>query len=173
MLRRTAMKRSPFSVCFVLLSLLLLTGITSAAAPTPTPEKTGGSIFFDTTPSDATIWLDGAEMGNSPFTYFSAENRTFTVLVRKKGYRDYTDTISVSDGKRVVFTARLIQLPSDLSATTSTTTAPVTTATTVRKSTMKIPTPWPTPSPESPVDPAVGIGAALLGGLLVLRHGQF
>jgi hypothetical protein len=152
------------------LFLMFLASSASAVTPTPTQEKNGGSIFFDTTPTDATIWLDGAEKGNSPFTFFTEENATFSVRVSKKGYRDYTDTVSVSDGKRVVFTARLTQLPADLEVMT-TTAVPVTTVTTIRKSTMNVPTPWPTTSPGSPADPALAVGAVVLGaGYLVLRR---
>ena len=164
------MKRFPLAVCTTFLLLMFLAGSASAVTPTPTTEKNGGSIFFDTIPSDATIWLDGAEKGNSPFTFFSEENATFSVRVSKKGYRDYTDTVSVSDGKRVVFTARLEPLPADLEEVT-TTVVTVTTVTTIPKSTIKIPTPWPTTTPGSPADPSVAVGAAVLGAMfLVLRR---
>jgi hypothetical protein len=152
------------------LFLMFLASSASSVTPTPTQEKNGGSIFFDTTPTDATIWLDGAEKGNSPFTFFTEENATFSVRVSKKGYRDYTDTVSVSDGKRVVFTAQLTLLPADLEQLT-TTAARVTTVATIPKSTMKIPTPWPTTSPGSPSDPSLAVVAAVFGAvLLVLRR---
>jgi hypothetical protein len=177
------MKRLPFFLCLVFLLLLAPAGIASTDTATnttttnitmnataTTPEKEGGSIFFDTYPSDATIWVDNVNIGTSPFTYSSDKSATFIVQVRKKMYEDYTGTITVSDGKRVVFYARLTPVPHTLTEE-NTYVAPVTTATTIRKSTMIIPTPWPTTTPESPVDPAVVIGAAALGtGFVVFRR---
>jgi|WetSurMetagenome_2_1015567.scaffolds.fasta_scaffold00630_15 hypothetical protein len=160
------MIRCRWVVCTVFLVSLLVAGVASAVTPTPTQEKYGGSIFFDTSPTDATIWLDGAEKGNSPFTFFSEKNASFSVRVSKKGYQDYTDTISVSDGKRVVFNARLTLLPSDLEQVT-TTSARVVTVPTIPRSTMKVPTPWPTTSPASPADPVIPLGAAVLGAAFI------
>jgi hypothetical protein len=173
------MKRFPFVVCLVFLLLLVQTGITSAAstattttttATTTTPDRTGGSIFFETDPTGATIWVDNFEIGTSDSTYFSEKTGTRDVLIRKKGYEEYKGTVTVRDGKRVDFYAKLTPVPRGIPAE-NTPAAPVTTATTIRKSTMIIPTTWPTPSPKSPVDPAVVIGAAALGiGFSVIRR---
>jgi hypothetical protein len=160
------MRQFPLVACTAFLFRMFLAVSVSAVTPTPTQEKYGGSIFFDTIPTDATIWLDGAEKGNSPFTFFSEKNASFSVRVSKKGYRDFTDTVSVSDGKRVVFNARLTLLPADREVVT-TAPARVTTVTTIPKSTMKVPTPWPTTTPGSPSDPAIAAGAILLSALFL------
>jgi len=166
------MKRFPLRICLALLFLIIQ--VSSAASPatmtTTTPGMTGGSIYFETNPPGATIWLDNIELGTSPFTYYSEKTGTLDVRVRKKLYEDYTDKVVVIEGERVVFYARLTWVSSDISGET-TAAAPVTTATTISKSTIKIPTPWPTPSPESPVNPALGIGAAALGvGFFAIRR---
>jgi hypothetical protein len=177
------MKRFPFFVCLAFLLLLIQTGITSAASPTTTttttvtttattkiPERTGGSIVFETDPPGATIWVDTFEIGTSDSTYFSEKTGTRDVLIRKKGYEEYTGTVTVSDGQRVVFYAKLTPVSRAL-PDEDTPAAPVTTATTIRKSTLSIPTTWPTPSPKSPVDPAFVIGAAALGiGFFAIRR---
>jgi len=182
------MKRFSFLVCLAL--LLVVAGTVSAANSTETPATTatvnttttippaptettsdriGGSVYFETYPAGATIWLDNLEMGASPFTYYSEKTGTFTVRAQKKGYEEYTGTVTVSEGKRVVFTADLTPVTYDLSDTTHTVTT-VATTTAIRKSTITIPTPWPT-SPESPVDPALVLGAVALGtGLFVIRR---
>ena len=166
----TGMKRFPFLICLAVLLLLFQVGITSADSPTTTPGMTGGSIYFETNPPGATIWLDNIELGTSPLTYYSEKTGTLDVRVRKKFYEDYTDKVVVIEGERVVFYARLTLVPSNISDETTAAT-PVTTATTISTSTIKIPTPWPTTSPESPVDPAVVIGAAAIGiGLFVIRR---
>jgi hypothetical protein len=174
------MKRFSFLVCLAFLLLLLQTGTVSAdnttttpfattVRPTNTPELTGGSIFFDTYPTGAAIWLDNTELGTSPFTYFSEKTGTRDVLIRKKGYEDYSGHVNVMEGKRVVFTADLKEVSHDLPAET-TADETVTTATTMIKSAIRVPTPWPT-SPESPGDPAVVIGAVAAGiGLVVIRR---
>ena len=164
------MKRFAFFSCPAIMLLIFLMGIASASPTTTTPGMTGGSIYFDTNPPGATIWVDNIELGTSPLTYYSEKTGTLDVRVRKKWYEDYTDKIVVVEGERVVFYARLTPVSSVITDET-TPAAPVTTATTISKSTMKIPTPWPTTSPESPVDPAVVIGAAAIGiGFFAIRR---
>ena len=176
------MKRFPFFVCLAFLLLLVQVGITSAdflanttitnattTFTTTTPDTTGGSIYFETDPPGATIWLATVEIGTSPFTYYTENTGTLTVHIQKKGYEDYTDTVTVIGGRRVAFYAKLTPVPR-YTGSENTPAAPVTTATTIRKSTLNIPTSWPTPT-ESPVDPAVIIGAAALGiGFFVIRR---
>jgi hypothetical protein len=161
----TGIQRFPCLICLAFLLLIVLVDITSAdpqETTTTTPGPTGGSIYFETNPPGATIWLDNTELGTSPFTYYSEKTGTLDVRVRKKLYEDYLDKVNVIEGERVVFYARLVRVSGDITKETPIAT-PVTTSTTIRKSTIKIPTPWPTSSPESPVDPAVVIGAAAIG----------
>jgi len=178
----TGMKQFPFFICLAFLLLIVQVGITSAASPTTTttttattttPGRTGGSIYFETNPPGATIWLDNIELGTSPFTYYSEKTGTLDVRVKKRLYEDYTDKVVVIEGKRVVFYARLTPVSSDITDEI-TPAAPVTTAAAISTSTIKIPTPWPTSSPESPVDPAVVIGAAAIGiGFFAIRRRRF
>jgi len=168
------MNRSIFLICFAFLLLMVPVGISSAAFPvtttTPTPGITGGSIYFETDPPGATIWLDNIELGTSPFTYYSEKTGTMDVRVQKRLFEDYTDKVVVIEGERVVFSARLTRVSRRLTDEI-TAAPPATTATTVIKSTIIIPTPWPTSSPESLVDPAVVIGAVAAGiGFFVMRR---
>jgi hypothetical protein len=131
---------------------------------------TGGSIYFETNPPGATIWLDNIELGTSPFTYYSEKTGTLDVRVRKRLYEDYTDKVVVIEGERVVFSARLTMV-SRKGTDEVTAAAPVTTATIISTSSIKIPTPWPTSLPESTLDPAVIIGATAIGiGFFVIRR---
>ena len=177
----TGMKRFSFLFGLAFLILLGLAGIVSAdslnsttepvttPAATTAPDRIGGSIYFETYPPGATVWLDNREIGTSSFTYYSENTGDFDVRIEKKGYEKYSGRITVSDGQRVVFSAVLV--PVTISPVEERTTiAPVTTVTTIRKSTMALPTPWPT-SPQSPVDPAVVIGSAALGiGFFAIRR---
>ncbi len=163
------MKRFASLICPAFLFLIVLVGITSAATTETTSGITGGSIYFETIPPGATIWLDDIEAGTSPLTYYSEKTGTRDVRVRKRLDQEYTDTVVVIKGERVVFYARLTPVPNLADETP--TTRPVTLATTTRKSTIHVPTPWPTTSPESPGDPAVVIGAAAIGiGFFVIRR---
>ena len=171
------MKRFPLFVCLAFLLLLGQTGITSAASPATTatttatittPERTGGSIYFETDPPGATIWVENNEIGTSALTYYSEKTGILDVLIRRKGYEDFAGNVTVIEGKRVTFYTLLTPVSRETIAETPA--VPVTTATTIRKSTLNIPTPWPTPT-ESPVDPAVVIGAAVIGiGFFVIRR---
>jgi hypothetical protein len=175
------MKRFPFLLGLTFLILLGLAGIVSGdslnttteplttAAGTIAPDRIGGSIFFETFPPGATVWLDNREIGTSSFTYYSENTGDFDIRIERKGYEKYTGRVTVGDGQRVVFSAVLVPV-TFRPVEERTTVAPITTVTTIRKSTMTLPTPWPT-SPQSPVDPAVVIVAAALGiGFFAIRR---
>ncbi len=167
------MKRFPFFVSLVFLLLLIPADSVSASleTATTTPGRTGGTIYFETTPPGATIWLDNVEIGTSPITYYSGKTGTLEVRVQKRLYQDYTGTVTVSSNNRVDFLAQLTPLPSDLVPVTAPATQVTTATIPPKKSTIIIPTPWPTSTPESPVDPAVVIGAIALGfGVIVIRR---
>jgi hypothetical protein len=161
------MKQSPLFAGLAILLVLVLVATPSAASPTPTPEKTGGSIYFEIYPSDATIWLDNTEIGLGGLTYFTKKTGTFNVRVQKKGFETFTGKVTVGDGERVIFSARLTPSSGE-PVHENTPVAPATTAIPSRSLTLDIPTPWPTPSPESPIDPAVVIGSAVIGSIFFL-----
>jgi hypothetical protein len=136
----------------------------------PSEAVASSSVFFETNPPGATVYLNGTKVGTSVFTYNNATPRTYKVLIQKSGYEDYTGSVTVPEGKRVRYYAQLTPLGAGITAATAT---PVPTATTVGKSTLKVPTTWPstTPTPTSPVDPAIVIGAIGIGlGLVVVRR---
>jgi len=176
------MKRFPLLVCLAFLLLLVQAGFASAetttmtttatsttAVTTTTPDRIGGSIYFETDPPGARIWLDNIEIGTSPFTYYTEKTGTLDVSVWKKGYEGNAFTVTVEEGRRVDFYARLTEVPRTV-FDEETPATPVATATTIRKSTITIPTPWPTTA-QSPADPAVVIGAAGIGiGFFAIRR---
>jgi hypothetical protein len=164
------MKQSPFFVCLVFLLLLLPIAVVSASpeSTTTTPGRTGGNIYFETTPPGATIWLDNVEIGTSPITYYTGKTGTLEVRVTKRLYQDYTGTVTVIGSDRIDFLALLTPLPSDLMPVTTPVTRVTTATIPEKKSTIIIPTPWPTSTPASPVDPAVVIGAAIIGFRFIL-----
>jgi hypothetical protein len=131
---------------------------------------TDSSVYFDTNPPGASVWLDNERVGTSVFTYYNATPGTYDVLIRKTGYQDYEGTVTVLEGRRVTFYAGLTALGDGTATATATTTR---TATTVKKSTIPVPTAWPSDAPAeaSPVDPAVVIAAAGMAlGFAVIRR---
>ena len=138
-------------------------------AATTAPEGAGGSVYFDTDPAGATIWVNDENLGTSPFTYYFDTPGTLNVTARKKGYTDSAGTVTVSPGKRVVFFTQLTQIiVNALAETTSSETS--TTVTTPGRSNIVIPTPWPTSTP-APLDPSVACAAIALGaGFLAIRR---
>ncbi len=148
------------------------------------------SVFFETSPSGAEIWLNGEDVGTSAFTYYTNKDGVFDVVVKKIGYEDYEAKVTILEGKRVHFYAPLTIQSTSGTTTTKTTTVsktPGKTTTTATgatagkttaasgKPTVKIPTPLGTDSPipteESPVDPATTLLAAALGlGFIVVRR---
>ena len=158
-----------WSSAFLVFFLLLVPAGVMADDPdtTTTLEKTGGHITFETIPTDAAIWLDGVMIGTSPFTYYSAKTGTLEVVVKKRRYEDYTGSVTVIDGERAVFTARLAPLSSE-PVIQDTPAVVMTTATIpLKESPITVPTPWPSPT-ESPVSPVVVIGAVALCAAIVL-----
>jgi hypothetical protein len=131
---------------------------------------TDSSVYFETNPTGASVWLDNERVGTSVFTYYNATPGTYDVLIRKTGYQDYEGTVTVLEGRRVTFYAGLTALGDGTATATATTTR---TATTVKKSTIPVPTAWPSDAPAeaSPVDPAVVIAAAGMAlGFAVIRR---
>ncbi len=161
-------RAGPNLLVIVLLLLVPAAALADDAAnvTTTTPERTGGHVYFETTPSDAEIWLDGNKIGTSPFTYYSETTGTFDVVVKKRLYEDYSGTVTVPEGQRVWFSARLIPVPSQMPAK-ETPSVIVTTATVpAKESPVTVPTPWPSPA-ESPAGLLTACGALILCGALV------
>lgn len=177
------MKRSPFLVCMACLLILALAGIAPAAgelsanattavttttttavteSPAETPGITGGSVFFETDPAGATVWVDGRQIGTSDTTYYSEKAGKLNVFIQRKDYENFTGSVTVIEGKKVEFYAKLVPLQLGVPATEPTPPPTLVTVTTIRRSTLTIPTSWPETT-QSPVDPAAAALAAGAG----------
>lgn len=127
-----------------------------------------GAIEVSSSPSDATVYLDGVSKGKTPITLSDLDVGTYKIMVKKDGYADWMRSVKVASGKTESFSANL---EVKTTATTATpTSGPTTIPTSIkvtRKQTSATPTPWPsdTPTPASPLDAFVivgGIGLALV-----------
>lgn len=138
------------------------------------PENAvNGSLYFSSTPSGASIYVDSTYKGKTPMTLDNVVPGTHSIKIEKAQYVDYTKSVTVVAGEEVTVSASLTY---KTSATTATpTTIIVTTATlppTTVKSTAVVPTAWPsdTPVPESPISFVVIAGA--LAAFVVLVRKQ-
>jgi hypothetical protein len=131
---------------------------------------TNGSVRFESNPSNAAAYLDSVYQGKTPVTVYNVTPGTYTALMQKSGYLDYSKTIKVTAGNRTYISVSL----NDEYTTTESTPVPTTTITTARptiKSSLKAPTPWPsdTPTPASPLSALVIIGAVGLGFIVIRK----
>jgi len=131
-----------------------------------------GSIDISSSPSGASIYVDGSLEGTTPDTVENLEEGTYRVVLKKSGYSDWGKTIKVTAGDSTEVNAYL-----DAIATVSTTipTTRPTTVKTTRASTLKVPTSWPSATvpattTSSPFDPAVVLGAAGIALALVIHR---
>jgi hypothetical protein len=156
---------------------------TTTVTPTTTPARGKYSVFFETNPSGATIFMDGIEVGTSSFTYYTDTDGSFSVVAKKTGYEDSEGKVTIVEGQRAHFYALLTPLSSTTTTTAvtgvtttdptaKTNTTPQNATISIRKSTLKIPTPLGTDPPitaqESPVDPVIAICAAGIAMILVV-----
>ncbi len=139
------------------------------------PENAvNGSIYFTSSPSGASIYLDSKYQGKTPMTLENVKPATYTVKIEKAQYNDWTKSVKVVAGEEETVS---VSLSYTTSATTATpTTVKITTATlppTTVKSTAVVPTAWPsdTPVPESPVSFVV-IAGALAAFVVLVRKQQ-
>ena len=75
----------------------------------PLPQT--GNLGVVSSPANATVYLDGALFGITPTLLTSVAAGNHTLLVRKEGYRNYTQTIEVTGGTSGLAQATLQQIP--------------------------------------------------------------
>ncbi|MCK9630025.1 MAG: PEGA domain-containing protein [Methanoregula sp.] len=131
-----------------------------------------GSIDVSSSPSGASVYLDGTLKGTTPLEIDDLEVGSYKLLLKKSGYSDWLRNAKVTNGGTTTYDADLDVVKT---ATPTKTSTPVTTATTIkvtRSATVATPTPWPTstPTPESPVDPLVIIGGVGLALIVLRKH---
>ena len=144
--------------------------------PTPTPTPAYGSVSITSDPSGADVYIDNTIRGISPVMLDAVPNGRHAVLLRLDGYRDYSDTVTVT-GDTPRLTAVLVRA-ADTPVTTiseAATTAPASGPVTGQ------PTPSPgtgslsvTTSPPGAVvsidDQVRGISPATIPGLTAGNH---
>jgi len=131
-----------------------------------------GSLDLSSSPSGASVLLDGTIKGTTPITINDLDVGSYKLIIKKEGYTDWMRTAKVTNGGTTSYDA---VLEAKTVATTAPTAAPTTAPTTVRTtrvSTITVPTKWvdtPTTVPASPLEGAVIIGAIGIGIMAVRR----
>jgi len=72
---------------------------------------TTGSISITTTPTGASVYLDGVYKGITPFTLHSVSAGTHTVKLTLSGYEDYEESVRVYAGQTASITTTMQSLP--------------------------------------------------------------
>ena len=75
----------------------------------PEPIPVYGHIQVQSTPIDATIFIDDVEVGQTPHLQGNVQGGNHKVTVRKEGYLDYETYVLVEDSKVAQVSARLVQ----------------------------------------------------------------
>ena len=96
---------------------VLILGLLLTLAMLPVAATAVGNISITSTPSGATIYLDGVPAGSiTPATVGNVANGTHTVLLQLSGYQDYTQTnLQVNDNQTSMVSATLTNLTSSVS----------------------------------------------------------
>lgn len=102
--------------------------VVTTTVTTTTIPPAENSVFFETYPPGARIYLDGENVGITPLTYYTNRKGTFNVLAKLDGYQEYEAKVIIIEGRRVHFLAPL-SVVTPASTTTVTTQPPATTPT--------------------------------------------
>ena len=70
-----------------------------------TLKKITGSINIKSTPSEVTIFLDGEEVGTTPYIIESVAIGTHIIEVKKEGFTEWKNKINVKKGKEIALKA--------------------------------------------------------------------
>ena len=73
----------------------------------PALEPMYGMLDVSYKPIGAEIWLDGKQLGASPDIYKNVFTGTHKLTIKKAGYTDHTETITLAEGERKTITGAL------------------------------------------------------------------
>ncbi len=135
-----------------------------------------GSIDVSSSPSGASIYVDGVLKGTTPDTLDDVVVGSHKIVVKMIGYQEWGRIVNLEADDTLDINADLY--PVSTYAPTQTSyyqpTASSVRTTPVKTSTLKVPTSWPSATPTdtaSPLNPAVVVAAVGLGlGLVMIRR---
>lgn len=110
------MKWSVFLLCIVVCTLFFLLPLTSAACPgvvttfptqTYSPSGPYGTIYVESSPAGADVYLDGDARGHAPLTISGLWPGTYEITARMTGFETYTSTTTITGATRSAVYCRL------------------------------------------------------------------
>lgn len=137
-----------------------------------------GTIGITSSPSGASITVDGTARGTTPDTVGDLTEGSHKIVLQKTGYHDWGKIVTVEADETTEIDAELIAVTTVATPVPTTMATPVatplpTTERTLSRTTITVPTTWAdTPAAAtaaSPVDPLVVMGAAGIGAGLFPR----
>ena len=133
---------------------------------------TNGSIYFETNPTGASVYVNNTYKGRTIFTLSDVLPGYYKVLIEEGGYQSYTEIVKVTSGTKSTVYAKLVASETATATTAPPVTAAPTAVKTTKKSTITTPTPWPTATatPASPVGMLAIIGAICLAFIALRKH---
>ena len=84
--------------CFV---CLLFFSCVFFVRPDTFTDVAGSGLFIDTTPSGATVFIDGVERGTTPFTVSSMRSGEYTIRITKEGYAERRFNVVIRQDSRL------------------------------------------------------------------------
>lgn len=152
---------------------VLYDGTNRVCGPTFTinsATSANGSIYFQSSPSGASVYLDNVLEGTTTYTLYNVTPGNHKVLMVASGYQPYAATVTVTAGNQTPVYGNLATVVTATATTATPTPRIYTPVPTAKRTTVPVPTAWPsaTPTPASPVGPLVIIGAVGIA-ILVMR----
>jgi hypothetical protein len=92
---------------------LLVLGVFLCGCTAPLPEKTG-SITITSSPSGAEVYLNNEYRGTTPNTLNAVPAGNHTVEVRERGYKTWSQAITVTSGSTVSFSPSLVPVAASI-----------------------------------------------------------
>jgi serine/threonine protein kinase len=84
-----------------------------------TAEKTESAVTFgelriNSTPDDAKIFMNGRELGKTPFRRKGLKSGSYKITIKKEGYSDFTKRVRIKANKITKFSPELVSLSGKL-----------------------------------------------------------
>jgi hypothetical protein len=92
---------------------LLVLGVFLCGCTAPLPEKTG-SITITSSPSGAEVYLNNEYRGTTPNTLNAVPAGNHTVEVRERGYKTWSQAITVASGSTASFSPSLVPVAASI-----------------------------------------------------------
>ena len=109
-------------ICIIMAAMIPVTLMADGVdeqAGSSNPVSSGaaamGALSINSTPSGATIVLDGTTVGTTPKVIYSIAAGSHSLILKKSGYQDYTTNALVGSGTMTVISADMELLPGSLS----------------------------------------------------------